>query len=139
MDRESIPFLDKSQLYRAGELIGWQGLEKQYETELRYSKGIEYIEVDTYGREINTINDNNIPAYPGKNLTLSIDSKLQQFSKNLLIDQKGVILVSNVDTGDILTMVSNPSYNLDIYRGKQLTLIGEIYFRMKINQLLIET
>ena len=50
LDRESIPFLDKSQLYRAGELIGWQGLEKQYETELRYSKGIEYIEVDTYGR-----------------------------------------------------------------------------------------
>ena len=118
LDRESIPFLDKSQLYRAGELIGWQGLEKQYETELRYSKGIEYIEVDTYGREINTINDNNIPAYPGKNLTLSIDSKLQQFSKNLLIDQKGVILVSNVDTGDILSMVSNPSYNLDIYRGE---------------------
>ena len=118
LDRESLPFLDKSKLYRAGELIGWQGLEKQYENELRYSKGIEYIEVDTYGRKINRINDNNIPAYPGKNLTLSIDSKLQQFSKNLLTDQRGVILVSNVDTGDILSMVSNPSYNLDIYRGE---------------------
>ena len=118
LDRESLSYLDKSQLYRAGELIGWQGLEKQYESQLRYSKGIEYIEVDTYGREINTINDNNIPAYPGKNLVLSIDSKLQQFSKNLLIDQRGVILVSNVNTGDILSMVSNPSYNLDIYRGE---------------------
>ena len=118
LDRESLPFLDKSKLYRAGELIGWQGLEKQYENELRYSKGIEYIEVDTYGRKINRINDNNIPAYPGKNLILSIDSKLQQFSKNLLDDQRGVILVSNVDTGDILSMVSNPSYNLDIYRGE---------------------
>ena len=64
------------------------------------------------------INDNNIPAYPGNNLILSIDSKLQQFSKNLLTDQRGVILVSNVDTGDILSMVSNPSYNLDIYRGE---------------------
>ena len=62
LDRESLPFLDKSRLYRAGELIGWQGLEKQYENELRYSKGIEYIEVDTYGRKINRINDNNIPA-----------------------------------------------------------------------------
>ena len=118
LDRESLPFLDKSKLYRAGELIGWQGLEKQYENELRYSKGIEYIEVDTYGRKINRINDNNIPAYPGKNLILSIDSKLQQFSKNLLTDQRGVVLVSNVDTGDILSMVSNPSYNLDIYRGE---------------------
>ena len=118
LDRESLSSLDKSQFYRAGELIGWQGLEKQYESQLRYSKGIEYIEVDTYGREINTINDNNIPAYPGKNLVLSIDSKLQKFSKNLLTDQRGVILVSNVNTGDILSMVSNPSYNLDIYRGE---------------------
>tara|TARA_S200000501_G_scaffold44_2_gene44 strand:- start:1176 stop:2942 length:1767 start_codon:yes stop_codon:yes gene_type:complete len=118
LDRESLSFLDKSKLYRAGELIGWQGLEKQYESELRYSKGIEYIEVDTYGREINNINENNIPAYPGKNLILSIDSKLQQFSKNLLIDKKGVILISNVNTGDILSMVSNPSYSLDIYRGE---------------------
>ena len=58
MDRQSLSSLDKSQLYRAGELIGWQGIEKQYEKELRYSKGIEYIEVDTYGREINRINNN---------------------------------------------------------------------------------
>ena len=104
LDRESLPFLDKSQLYRAGELIGWQG--------------VEYIEVDTFGREINRINENNIPAYPGNNLILSIDARLQQFSKNLLNDKKGVILVSDVDTGDILTMVSNPSYSLDIYRGE---------------------
>ena len=111
-------FLDKSQLYRAGELIGWQGVEKQYEKQLRYSKGVEYIEVDTFGREINRINENNIPAYPGNNLILSIDARLQQFSKNLLNDKKGVILISDVDTGDILTMVSNPSYSLDIYRGE---------------------
>ena len=84
LDRESLPFLDKSQLYRAGELIGWQGVEKQYEKQLRYSKGVEYIEVDTFGREINRINENNIPAYPGNNLILSIDARLQQFSKNLL-------------------------------------------------------
>ena len=118
LDRQSLPFLEKSQLYRAGELIGWQGIEKQYEKELRYSKGIEYIEVDTYGREINRINENNIPAFPGENLTLTIDSRLQQFSKNLLKDKKGIILVSNVNNGDILSMVSNPSYNLDIYRGE---------------------
>ena len=118
LDRQSLSLLDKSQLYRAGELIGWQGIEKQYEKELRYSKGIEYIEVDTYGREINRINNNNIPAFPGKNLILSIDSSLQQFSKNLLSGQKGVILVSNVNNGDILSMVSNPSYSLDIYRGE---------------------
>ena len=104
LDRESLPFLDKSQLYRAGELIGWQGVEKQYEKQLRYSKGVEYIEVDTFGREINRINENNIPAYPGNNLILSIDARLQQFSKNLLNDKKGVILISDVDTGETLTV-----------------------------------
>ena len=118
LDRESLPTLDKSKFYRAGELVGWQGLEKQYENELRYSKGVEYIEVDTYGREINRVNNNSIPAFPGNNLFITIDAELQKYSKSLLKDQKGVILVSNVDTGEILSMVSNPSYDLGIYRGE---------------------
>lgn len=118
LDRESVSSLDKSKLYRAGELVGWQGLEKQYEDELRYSKGVEYIEVDTYGREINKANRNSIPAFPGNDLFITIDARLQDYSKKLLNDQKGVILVSNVHTGEILSMVSNPSYNLDIYRGE---------------------
>ena len=118
IDRESLSSLDKSKFYRAGELVGWQGLEKQYENELRYSKGIEYIEVDTYGREISRINDNSVPAFPGNDLFITIDARLQEYSKSLLNDQKGVILVSNVDTGEILSMVSNPSYSVDIYRGE---------------------
>ena len=118
IDRESLSSLDKSRFYRAGELVGWQGLEKQYENELRYSKGIEYIEVDTYGREISRINDNSVPAFPGNDLFITIDARLQEYSKSLLNDQKGVILVSNVDTGEILSMVSNPSYSMDIYRGE---------------------
>ena len=118
IDRESLSSLDKSKFYRAGELVGWQGLEKQYENELRYSKGVEYIEVDTYGREISRINDNSVPAFPGNDLFITIDARLQEYSKSLLNDQKGVILVSNVDTGEILSMVSNPSYSMDIYRGE---------------------
>jgi penicillin-binding protein 2 len=118
IDRESLSSLDKSRFYRAGELVGWQGLEKQYENELRYSKGVEYIEVDTYGREISKINDNSVPAFPGNDLFITIDARLQEYSKSLLNDQKGVILVSNVDTGEILSMVSNPSYSMDIYRGE---------------------
>ena len=62
VDRDTIPSLDKSLLYRAGELIGWQGVEKQYERELRYSKGVSYLEVDTYGREVFELEDGNIIA-----------------------------------------------------------------------------
>ena len=118
LDRETIPTLDKSSLYRAGELIGWQGVEREYEKELRYSKGVNYIEVDTYGREIENLNSNNIPAYPGKNLVLTIDSELQKFSRNLLEGKKGSIIVSKVNSGEILSIVSSPSYDLSIFRGE---------------------
>ena len=117
VDRETVPSLDKSLLYRAGELIGWQGVEKQYERELRYSKGVSYLEVDTYGREVFELEDGKVVALPGENLYLSIDSGLQQFTKDLLEGQKGSVIMSHVNTGEILAMVSSPSYNLDIYRG----------------------
>jgi len=117
VDRDTVPSLDKSLLYRAGELIGWQGIEKQYERELRYSKGVSYLEVDTYGREIFELEDGKVIALPGDNLHLSIDSRLQQFVKNLLGDQKGSVIMSHIGSGEILAMVSSPSYDLDIYRG----------------------
>tara|TARA_B100000902_G_scaffold14040_1_gene17022 strand:- start:3034 stop:4806 length:1773 start_codon:yes stop_codon:yes gene_type:complete len=120
VDREIVPTLDKSLLYRAGELMGWQGIEKQYEKELRFSKGIDYVEVDTYGREIFSLDEDNIPAFPGEDLSLTIDSNLQQYCRNILQDEKGSILVSNVDTGEILSMVSSPSYDLSVYRGETL-------------------
>ena len=117
VDRDTVPSLDKSLLYRAGELIGWQGVEKQYERGLRYSKGVSYLEVDTYGREVFELEDGKIVALPGDDLYLSIDSRLQQFTKDLLEGQKGSVIMSHVNTGEILAMVSSPSYNLDIYRG----------------------
>ena len=117
VDRDIVPSLDKSLLYRAGELIGWQGVEKQYERGLRYSKGVSYLEVDTYGREVFELEDGKIVALPGDDLYLSIDSRLQQFTKDLLEGQKGSVIMSHVNTGEILAMVSSPSYNLDIYRG----------------------
>ena len=117
VDREIVPTLDRSLLYRAGELMGWQGVEKQYERELRFSKGVDYIEVDTYGREIFILDQDNIPAFTGNDLFLTIYSNLQQYCRNILQDKKGSVLVSNVDTGEILSMVSSPSYDLSVYRG----------------------
>ena len=136
VDRDTIPKLDKKLLYRAGELIGWQGVEKEYERELRFSKGIDYIEVDTYGREILRLNDSNIPAFPGENLSLTIDASLQRYCRNILEGKKGSVLVSNVDTGEILSMVSAPSYDLSIYRGKTLDSEWNNLLKNKDNPLL---
>jgi penicillin-binding protein 2 len=117
VDRDTIPYLDKGLLYRAGELIGWQGVEKQYEKQLRFSKGVNYVEVDTYGREIFELEENRIHAFPGDNLSLSIDSNLQRFVKDLLVDKKGSVIISDTNSGEILSMVSSPSYDLGVYRG----------------------
>ena len=117
VDRDTIPYLDKGLLYRAGESIGWQGVEKQYEKQLRFSKGVNYVEVDTYGREIFELEENRIHAFPGDNLSLSIDSNLQKFVKDLLVDKKGSVIISDTNSGEILSMVSSPSYDLGIYRG----------------------
>ena len=117
VDRDTIPYLDKGLLYRAGELIGWQGVEKQYEKQLRFSKGVNYVEVDTYGREVFELEENRIHAFPGDNLSLSIDSNLQRFVKDLLVDKKGSVIISDTNSGEILSMVSSPSYDLGVYRG----------------------
>ena len=117
VDRDTIPYLDKGLLYRAGELIGWQGVEKQYEKQLRFSKGVNYVEVDTYGREVFELEENRIHAFPGDNLSLSIDSNLQKFVKDLLVDKKGSVIISDTNSGEILSMVSSPSYDLGVYRG----------------------
>ena len=84
---------------------------------MRFSKGVDYIEVDTYGREIFRLDSNNIPAFPGNDLSLTIDANLQRYSRNILEGKKGSVLVSNVNTGEILSMVSSPSYDLSVYRG----------------------
>ena len=136
VDREIVPKLDKSLLYRAGELMGWQGVEKQYEKELRFSKGIDYVEVDTYGREVFNLDQDNIPAFPGEDLSLTIDSNLQQYCRNILQDKKGSILFSNVDTGEILSMVSSPSYDLSVYRGETLQTEWDSLLRDQDNPLL---
>ena len=136
VDREIVPKLDKSLLYRAGELMGWQGVEKQYEKELRFSKGIDYVEVDTYGREVFSLDQDNIPAFPGEDLSLTIDSNLQQYCRNILQDKKGSILFSNVDTGEILSMVSSPSYDLSVYRGETLQTEWDSLLRDQDNPLL---
>ena len=115
--RDTIPKLDKKLLYRAGELIGWQGVEKEYENRLIELNQSLREEVDTHGREIFRLNSSNIPAFPGKDLSLTIDANLQRYCRNILEGKKGSVLVSNVNTGEILSMISSPSYDLSVYRG----------------------
>ncbi len=108
--------------------VGAVGIESEYEDLLRGRKGERIIEEDVVGREIRVVNESQAAA-PGNNLHLTLDLDLQNFSQQALqaaIDEinrfydrektrRGVAIVMDVKTGEILTMVSLPTYDNNIF------------------------
>ena len=107
--------------YQMGELIGTQGVEKQYETELRGIKGVKFINRDIHNREIASYKDGayDTLAVAGKDLTLTIDIDLQQFGEWLLANKRGGIVAIEPKTGEILALVTAPSYDPNLMVGRE--------------------
>lgn len=97
--------------YTGGDLIGKTGVEYFYEDILKGSDGKKYVEVDSLGQVINTF-DYKKPI-PGKTIKLSIDYRLQEFAEKLFEKKQGSVIVEDIHTGEIITMFSSPSYNLN--------------------------
>ncbi len=100
--------------YRPGDLIGKEGIEKQYETYLRGKEGIKQVFVDKFEiqRGEATILEK---AEPGSNIMLNIDYDLQFVAEEALGASRGVIIVSDPRDNSILAMASNPRYNPNNY------------------------
>jgi penicillin-binding protein 2 len=104
--------------YEFGDLVGRSGLERKYETILRGKKGVEYYQVDAYGREVGKLEvEQNILPYPGNNISTTLDVSLQQLIEKEFIGKKGVGIVSNPKTGGLLAYVSAPDYKPDLFTG----------------------
>jgi penicillin-binding protein 2 len=115
IDRQSIEKLGKDNQFEYGDLIGWSGIEKNYESSLRGKKGVTYYQVDAFGREVGKIGgQENILPNPGKNITTTLDVSLQQLLETELRGRRGVGIVSRPETGGILAYVSAPNYNPDL-------------------------
>lgn len=104
--------------YTINDRIGAAGLEEQYEPVLRGQPGRRMYEVEASGRPVNEIRMEN--PDPGRNLILSLDLELQREVARLLQEglngeTTGVALVMNPKTGDILAMVSLPTYDNNIF------------------------
>ncbi len=99
--------------YRGDDVIGKSGVEKSFEEKLRGKKGWEEVEVNTFGRVVEII-ERKDPEI-GHPLYLSIDIKLQSFAESLLKGKRGVIIISNPKTFEILAMASSPDYNPEIF------------------------
>ena len=113
--------VDNDDYYDPGDYIGKQGVERSYEPELRGIKGVEVLLRDARGRIQGHYRNGALDRkpIPGKNLTLSIDAKLQALGERLMEGKMGAIVAIEPKTGEILCMVSAPSYDPHRMEGKQ--------------------
>lgn len=119
--------------YAPGDFIGISGIEYAYETELSGEKGVNYILRDNLGRMIGSFDNGRLDsmAKSGEDIELGLDLDLQTYGELLLQNKRGAIVAIEPSTGQILALVSSPSYNpnlltLDENRGKGITmLIGD--------------
>jgi penicillin-binding protein 2 len=107
--------------YKRGDYIGKTGVERSYEKYLRGEKGAEILLRDAHGRIKGKYEAGRFDSDPtsGKDLVLSIDIDLQAFGEGLMRNKLGTIIMIEPKTGEILCMVSSPSYN-----PASLSLVG---------------
>ena len=113
--------ISKDGYYKLGDLIGKQGVEKSYERELRGKKGVKYIQKDIYNRDIGSYKNGQFDTLPtpGKNITITIDATLQEYGEQLMQNKMGGIVAIEPSSGELLTLVSAPSYNPALLVGRE--------------------
>jgi penicillin-binding protein 2 len=111
----------KNPYYNSGDLIGRQGVEESYEDLLRGVKGVKYIQKDKFNREIGSYKEGKYDtiAVQGEDINLTIDSELQKYGEELMINKRGGIVALEPSTGEILALVTAPSYDPAILVGRQ--------------------
>ena len=113
--------IENDDYYQAGDFIGKLGIERYYEKQLRGEKGVQILLRDAHGRIKGKYQDGKYDSRPvaGKDLTLSIDIKLQALGERLLEGKIGSIVAIEPATGEVLCMVSSPTYDPRLMVGRQ--------------------
>jgi penicillin-binding protein 2 len=103
-------------LYQRGDYIGASGLELYYEEQLRGQRGLKHVLKDKWGKIKGQYKEGekDVPAVSGYDLISSIDLELQRYAEELMQNKRGAIVAIEPSTGEILAMVSAPSYNPQI-------------------------
>lgn len=107
--------------YRAGDYIGKTGLERSYEKELRGKRGVRYLLQDAVGMESGSIEGGKYDTLPekGMNLYSTIDAELQAYGELLMKNKIGSIVAIEPSTGEVLAMVSSPTFDPNILVGRE--------------------
>jgi len=96
-----------------GDLVGKMGVEKAYNSYLQGEKGGRQVEVDAHGRTLRVISEKD--PLPGDSVYLTIDLGMQKIAAEKLGQRKGVVLIGDYETGEILSLVSHPSFNPNLF------------------------
>ncbi len=102
--------------YHPGDLIGKEGIERQYNDMLMGVDGKRQVEVDNVGRERRVLESK--PAVPGKNLQLTIDLDLQSVAELALGQKRGAVVALDPRSGEVLAMVSHPVFDPNMFAGR---------------------
>jgi penicillin-binding protein 2 len=126
----------KNPYYQPGELIGTTGVEKQYEGFLRGKKGVKYLKRDHFNKIIGSYKNGKYDTIPkdGKDLTLTIDNELQLYGEALMAGKRGGIVAIEPNTGEIISLISTPSYNPNLMVGRERSKNSVIFFNDSINK-----
>lgn len=105
--------LERDSYYKGGDYIGKSGVESYYEKYLRGEKGMKIVVVDVHNREKESFMNGQFDTLPvpGKDIYLGIDAELQSYGEALMRDKVGSIVAIEPSTGQILAMVTSPSYD----------------------------
>jgi penicillin-binding protein 2 len=112
--------IEEEPYYQMGDYIGISGIEKAYEEELRGVKGRRIVLVDVHNREKGSYKNGkeDVKAQPGKDLWCTLDMDLQKYGEKLMEGKRGSIVAIEPSTGEILCIVSSPSYDPNLLVGK---------------------
>lgn len=113
--------IERDPYYEAGDYCGDLGVEKSYDKYLRGVKGVEILYRDARGRIQGHYDEgrSDKAAIAGADLTLSIDIELQKYAESLMVNKIGAVVAIEPETGEILAMVSAPTYDPTMLIGRE--------------------
>jgi len=126
-DRE----ISQNSYYQSGDLKGKQGVEEQYEEALRGERGVKHYLRDIHNKNIKPFKEGKFDTLPkkGSDLHLTIDAELQAYGEKLMKGKRGGIVAIEPSTGEILSLVTAPSYDPDILVGRKRSKnFTELYY-----------
>ena len=111
--------MENDNYYKMGDYIGKSGIEKAYESVLRGEKGKRVVLVDVHNREMGSYDNgaNDVVAVPGTSIWSTLDLRLQRYGEELMKNKRGAIVAIEPKTGEILCIISSPSYDPNLLVG----------------------